>query len=277
MSKHVGYVRVLRLIIPYFFVVAFFQVVGYMIAGIDVFGGEKGRNDTDFLIVQLFGLIGTVLMLWLFRTRVDQESFKTMGFTRTKIRRDLLIGLAAGSSIVLAGFLVLIQIGEIQFVSFEFSSSELLVGLGLFVVVAVNEELLMRGYVLNNFLLSFNKYAALILTSLVFGLLHFSNPDYSFLGFVNLFLAGIFLGLPYLFNRNLWFPIAAHFSWNFVQGSVLGFDVSGVNVYSMTHQKFTVASIWNGGGFGWEGSLICTILLTVSIGVLYFIYRRFSN
>lgn len=277
MIKHVGYIRVLKLIIPYFFVVSFFQLLGYVIVGIDLFGGQRAQNDSDFLVIQLFGLTGTTLIIWLFRTKVDNESFKSLGFGKNNLSRDILIGIVAGSVIVLVGFLILIQINEIQYISSEFSFLQLLTGMSLFATVAVAEELLMRGYVLNNFLISFNKYVALFLSSFVFGLLHFMNPDYSFLSFVNLFLAGVFLGLPYLFNKNLWFPFAAHFSWNFVQGTILGFDVSGVNVYSIVDHEYTSATIWNGGGFGWEGSLICTILLTVSIGVLYFIYRRFSN
>jgi len=277
MSKHVGYIRVLKLIIPYFFVVGLFQILGYLILGIDIFGGEKAQSDTDFLVIQVFGLTGTVLILWLFRTKVDREKFVSLGFVGNKIWRDVLIGTFAGATIILVGFLILLWMGELRYVSFEFSISRFLTGMSLFAVVAINEELLMRGYVLNNFLISFNKYVALLLSALLFAMMHFSNPEYSLIAFINLFLAGVFLGLPYLFNRNLWFPIAAHFSWNFIQGTVLGFEVSGQSVSSIFRHNYENATIWNGGGFGFEGSLISIILLIMSIITLHILYKRFSD
>lgn len=277
MSKHVGYVRVLKLILPYFFVVGFFQILGYLILGIDVLSGEEARSDADFFIVQLFGLAGTILILWLFRTKLDGESFGSLGFGRDKMWRDVLVGISAGSAIIFVGFAILLWMEELRFLSFEFSLSGFLTGMSLFVIVAINEELLMRGYVLNNFLISFNKYVALLLSSLLFALMHFSNPEFSLIGFINLFLAGVFLGLPYLFNRNLWFPIAAHFSWNFVQGTVLGFEVSGKSVSSILKHNYENASIWNGGGFGFEGSIVSSILLIMSIIILHVLYTRFSD
>jgi len=73
---------------------------------------------------------------------------------------------------------------------------------------------------------SFGKPIALVVSAILFSIMHGQNPAFDYLAFINLFLAGVMLGLPYIFNKNLWFPIALHFSWNFFQ-SLFGFKVSG--------------------------------------------------
>ena len=79
------------------------------------------------------------------------------------------------------------------------------------------------------------------------------------------------LGITYLFTKNLWFAFANHFSWNFFQ-ALFGFHVSGLNIYSPIKLKIA-SSIWTGGEFGIEGSVL-SILLQMSIIVfLYFKYK----
>jgi hypothetical protein len=83
--------------------------------------------------------------------------------------------------------------------------------------VAVVEETLFRGYVLKNFMESFNKYAALIISSGLFSSMHYFNLDFDLFSFFSLFLAGILFGISYIYTKNLWFPIALHLSWNLFQ------------------------------------------------------------
>ena len=120
---------------------------------------------------------------------------------------------------------------------------------------------------------SFNKYVALILSSFLFSILHGLNPDFSFISFIDLFLAGIMLGLPYTFNKNLWFPIALHFSWNFFQ-SLFGFNVSGLDSYSLIEFSIPEPNLINGGGFGFEGSILSMIMQVIVIVVMYVVYNR---
>ena len=70
--------------------------------------------------------------------------------------------------------------------------------------------------------------------------------------------------LPYLYTRNLWFPISLHFFWNWIQGPVLGYEVSG-NRFCETlfSLRLPANNLINGGAFGFEGSLVCTVLATL--------------
>jgi hypothetical protein len=141
--------------------------------------------------------------------------------------------------------------------------------------VAVTEEVLIRGYVLKNLMVSFNKYVALIISSLLFSLIHGANPNVDWLGLVNLFLAGILLGLSYIHTRNLWFPIALHLSWNLFQ-SLFGFNVSGQDFYSLVNFTIVENSMLNGGDFGLEGSVFCFAAQLVLITGIAWYYRNES-
>ncbi|NQU54884.1 MAG: CPBP family intramembrane metalloprotease, partial [Bacteroidetes bacterium] len=144
----------------------------------------------------------------------------------------------------------------------------------LFIVVALNEEIMIRGYVLNNLLSSRNKYLALVISAIIFTAMHGLNSSLGRIALTNLFLAGILLGSAYIFTKNLWFPISLHLFWNFFQGPVLGYHVSGQQIESLFSIKLSGNEMLNGGGFGFEGSLVCTLMLVVVIGGIFFYYLR---
>lgn len=86
-----------------------------------------------------------------------------------------------------------------------------------------------------------------------------------------MFLAGVVLGLSYIYTKNLWFPIALHLSWNLFQ-ALLGFKVSGQDTYSIIEFEINEGNLLNGGAFGFEGSylsIIAQTLTIVGIGIYY--------
>nr|WP_235817831.1 CPBP family intramembrane glutamic endopeptidase [Formosa haliotis] len=91
--------------------------------------------------------------------------------------------------------------------------------------------------------------------------------------FLNLFLAGILLGITYTYTKNLWFPIALHFSWNLFQ-TLFGFNVSGQDFYSLIEFKITDNNMINGGDFGFEGSIFSVIAQVLAIGAIWFYYNK---
>ena len=135
----------------------------------------------------------------------------------------------------------------------------------------------MRGYILKNLCESFNKYIALIFSSMVFMLMHIGNPNISVLSVINLFLAGIFLGIYCIHKNNLWFPIGAHFTWNYFQGPIFGFEVSGNKVKSLFNQNLIGSDIITGGEFGFEGSILLTFLMIIGIIYLDIRYSAFAK
>lgn len=135
----------------------------------------------------------------------------------------------------------------------------------LFVFVAVNEELLTRGYVQGLIRHHYGPWPAIIVTSLIFSSMHLANDNIlqNPIPLLELFLAGILLGIAREASGSLWAPIGLHLTWNFFQGNVFGFAVSGNPVEAFVRLEPRGAEWLSGGGFGAEGSLI-TLLITAA-------------
>jgi membrane protease YdiL (CAAX protease family) len=144
----------------------------------------------------------------------------------------------------------------------------------MFIVVALNEEILMRGYVLINLMDSMNKYIALVVSSLLFSAMHLMNPNVSLVSVINLFLAGILLGIYFIHKGNLWCPIGMHLTWNFFQGPIFGFEVSGEITNSLIVQEITGPELLTGGKFGFEGSLLATVAIIVLTIVIHLKHKK---
>jgi len=157
-----------------------------------------------------------------------------------------------------------------------YSLREVLLYFLLFILVGFSEEFLMRGIWVEYLLKRHSKAIAVIISSLVFACLHLGNPGVTLLAFVNLILAGVILAQLYLFTKNLWLAVFFHLGWNFFQGPVLGFAVSGLPMHSIFLQPANITqNLLNGGSFGLEGSVIetmVTALMAVGLGVA--LWRR---
>lgn len=142
-----------------------------------------------------------------------------------------------------------------------------------FSIVAVVEELVFRKFLYSQFLRVYQSWAAVLLTSLIFSLVHSLNPSIDWLGFVNLFLSGILFSQLYILKMNLSIPIGFHLGWNFFQGSVFGFPVSGLRIDGIFAIEYRSTDFVSGGLFGLEGSIITTTVLILVVLLL----ARVSN
>lgn len=268
-----GWQRILLIILPYILIVGVFQLIGGVIAGVDMTELNVQNSSEERLIVQFFAFLGTYLVVWLFMKKVDDEKFIDMGLRFKNSTKSLFTGFSIGALIMFIGFGVLQLLDEIQFQEITFDLNEIFLTIIFFLLVSFAEEIFLRGYVLRNLMYSFNKYTALIVSSAIFSLMHSLNPNVDLLGLTNLFLAGILLGITYIHTKNLWFAIALHFSWNFFQ-VLLGFNVSGQNWYSLVKFGTTEQTLLNGGAFGFEGSILSSLAMVITIFVIIIYYRK---
>ena len=269
--NHNGWLRVLGIIIPYFIVVGVFQLIGVFIVGIDINVDPFQMTSIQKVTIKFSSLLGIFFLLWIFMKYVDKEPFIKLGFQTKNRLKDFITGLLLGAVIMAAGYVILLSLKEIYFERAQFDIKEIGISILLFIFVAVGEEVLFRGYILKNLMSSFNKYVALIVSSILFALAHGLNPNVDLFSLTNLFLAGILLGLTYIYTKNLWFPIALHLSWNLFQ-ALFGFNVSGLNSYSLIEFSIKENNLLNGGAFGFEGSMLSILfqlMAIFSIGIYY--------
>lgn len=272
-SEYKGWFRTILILLPYFFIVGIFQFIGAAIANVDSFALDSERSSGQTLIISFFSLLGTSIVIWIFMKNVDRENLIELGFHTKNRLNEFYVGFFIGAIIISSGFGLLEILDEISFQKTLFDFKELIFSILLFLIISISEEVLFRGYILRNLMRSFNKYIALIVSSLPFALLHGFNPNIDLFGLTSIFIAGIFLGITYIHTKNLWFPIALHFSWNLFQ-TLLGFNVSGQNSYSVVEFSMQEQTLLNGGKFGFEGSIISMIAMIIAIISIAFYYQR---
>ena len=262
--------------IPYVVVVGLFQLIGVHISGVEFTDVNFQQTTEQSVIIAFFGLVGTFLVVFFFMKLVDKKPLLNLGFQFQNHKKDIIIGVITGLVLMALGFWVLVFFNRLEFTITVFSRYEISLTLILFLLVALTEELLFRGYVLRYLMNSFNKNIALIISAILFSIAHALNPNMDAMSYLNLFLAGIVLGLPYIYTRNLMFPIALHFSWNFFQ-SLFGFNVSGRDSYSLIELDIIENSIVNGGEFGFEGSILSVLFQVILILIIFSFFERKRN
>ena len=277
-----GWLRAVLFFISFFIFIAVFDLIGIaIVSSISEYSFEEYISDTDLLmenkmmlLMMVCQLLGTLFTVWLFQKFINREPFTSIGLEFSGYKDDFVSGLLLGVGLIVLGFGTLYIFNFLSVASIQFSLIDQLFYLSLFAVVSLNEEIAIRGYILQNLSSSFNKYIALVLSSLVFMIMHIGNPNMSAVPLFNLFLAGLLLGVYCIHKNNLWFPIGAHITWNYFQGPVLGFEVSGNDVDSIFIQSLDGSELITGGEFGFEGSIILTVFMI--IGIVY-LDRRFSS
>jgi membrane protease YdiL (CAAX protease family) len=144
----------------------------------------------------------------------------------------------------------------------------------IFVGVAWSEELLSRGYHLQTIASGMNLFWGVLLSSAIFGVLHLGNPGANWASTLGIFLAGIFFAYGYIRTRQLWLPIGMHLGWNFFEGVVFGFPVSGLDIYPLTRIRVLGPELWTGGEFGPEAGLIVIPALVLGAVLIFFYTSR---
>jgi membrane protease YdiL (CAAX protease family) len=205
---------------------------------------------------------------------IDKTKFVDLGFRLRKRWSHLAFGLLGGFVFISLVSGILILLGAITIQDVHFIPVSQLLWIVLFAMVAVNEETFARGYLLRALMESTGKYWALLISAIVFAGLHGLNPNMSWIAMINLLIAGILLGVYYIHFKNLWFSIGIHLTWNYFQGPVWGYHVSGTTTSGIFTLQESGSTLINGGEFGFEGSLVCTIMMLVAIVAIDLWARR---
>lgn len=222
---------------------------------------------------QLASLLAVVASILFFSRFIDKEKpkfFKSM-FQSSGVFFGIVLGSA---SICLV--LIIISFSQKTKISFNGMGIEFLWYIVVFIIVAVSEELMSRGFLFTNLINNCNKYLSVFISSLIFSILHLFNASFNLIGMINVLLIGVLLCLLFLRNNNLSIPIGFHFSWNLLQGPVFGFSVSGLTtsgifeIVDVQNNKFSVSD------FGLEGSYISTIVIGIFILYFFFLNKSFS-
>lgn len=235
---------------------------------------QEGSLPSLFLerLLMLVGYLSAAVLVLRWRNL----PLSLLGMSLRGRGKDLLAGLGVAVLLYAVGFGTSLLMGTVEIASVQWVPRDLLGTLLFFLLVAVTEEVMLRGFVLGRMLSAgMNRFVALFLSSALFSAMHLFNPNFALLPFVNILLAGCLLGASFLYTRNLCFPVVLHWFWNWLQGPVLGYEVSGMDSgETLLTLRLTGSDLLTGGSFGFEGSLLCTVLLVVGTLAIVAYYER---
>ena len=254
-------------------------VFGTIVGIASGFFGSLNRSLIWGQIVNFIVITGSVYVA---RRWLDKRSFESLGL---KLDRHTLIDILAGIGItfIQMGFIyvLMLGLGWLTFEGFAWEFDPLNVVISgvvtffiVFIIVGWNEELLSRGYHLQTIASGLNLFWGVIISSAVFGLLHLGNPNATWVSAAGIFFAGVYLAYGYIRTKQLWLSIGLHIGWNFFEGVVFGFPVSGLDIYALTRVKVQGPEIWTGGAFGPEAGLIVLPSLTLGAILIYLYTMR---
>lgn len=246
--------------------------------GPDELNALLGAASPATFAVSVATLVATVLSVWIMRRWFDGPALLDLGLRRRPgWVADTLIGLALGPVMFLAILLVLLLFGWAGAAAGNIGPSSLLVALATFTLVAISEEIFARGWVFQVLERGRGTRAAVLGSAGIFAVLHGFNPGFGWAALVGLFLAGLLFAQAYLVTRQLWLPIALHLSWNFSQGPIFGFPVSGLPGEGLLTVRTSGPAVVTGGSFGPEAGLVLLVGIALAAACLYVLGRRRST
>ncbi|GAB4531575.1 MAG: type II CAAX endopeptidase family protein [Anaerolineales bacterium] len=226
---------------------------------------------------QIVELLSLTLSVYLARRYLDRRSFGSFGLPLDRnMPGDMLAGVLIAGVMMGVIFLLHLLFGWTKTVAYAWQSmppSAVLGKLGfwllIFLIVGWKEELWMRAYWLQNLADGLNVPWAVFLSSAVFGLLHLGNPNATWVSALGILLAGVFLALPWVWTRRLWLSIGLHLGWNFFEGAIFGFPVSGLDTFRLLQPVIRGPKLWTGGAFGPEAGLVVIPALLLGAALVW--------
>ncbi|MEN8905467.1 MAG: type II CAAX endopeptidase family protein [Clostridiales bacterium] len=269
------FIVIISMMFIYPIIEIFFYILTLLgIEGVYVFSSSEENSLVLNAIANFLTLGIGVLVIWVL---FEGKKIKEIGLTKFKYGyKNFILGFTMGSFAIVSIVTCLMITNSIS-IKLSDINLKLLISMIIefmcFMLVGISEEIFFRGYCINVLKQTKNKYFIIIVSSIIFGLMHSMNPNVSFLAVVNIVLAGFMFTLMYVKTDNLWLSIGYHISWNYLQGNIFGFRVSGIDTKSILKTEVYKDSFINGGSFGLEGGLITTIILVLAILFVLYIYR----
>ena len=171
-------------------------------------------------------------------------------------------------------FVTFLYFDLLTITQFSWTNGNLVTTILMLAAGAIGEEIIFRSFFINglNFFLKSTTLIILI-TALFFCIVHIFNEGSTILSTISAFMGGIMYAFAFIKTKKLWLPVGLHFSWNFFQGFVYGFPVSGFVIEGFIKVNISGQEFWTGGEYGPEGGLIGIFARFVVIFTIWIIFK----
>lgn len=233
------------------------------------------NNEKIQMLFNLYGEILFIVITCIYVKSAEKRSLTSIGLNK-KVS-DYGYGMLIGSILITLSVIGAIIFKGIEYKGFyeNINYINILIFLGGFIIQGATEEIMIRGFLMTSLTKKVSLKASVIITSVLFTVLHFGSllegkPIFILIGIINLFLISLVFSLLIIKRKNIWSACAAHSVWNFLLYNVYGLNVSGIAEVKESIFKFNVnkESIFNGGSFGLESSLLTIFVLFITVMIM---------
>ncbi|WP_407454357.1 CPBP family intramembrane glutamic endopeptidase [Methanobrevibacter sp.] len=223
----------------------------------------------------LVGFIIVPIVIYLFVTKIEKRSWRSIGFSKGNAVSSTLTGLLIGFLMFCAVVILGMLLGQYSFNGFDSSTIIFLIpSFIIFAIQCFGEEIYTRGWTMTYFSKRHSVITAIIINCIIFVVPHLGNSGFDFLSIVNIFLFGILFAVMFWRFDNIWICCGAHTAWNFSQGIIFGFHVSGLTTPSLLKFSQVNNNIIGGGVFGPESGLIATLVVVIVLILMVYYTKK---
>lgn len=238
-------------------------------------------NDAVRILVRRLIVCGTQISLFFLWIKfIEKRPVRAAGFQAGKPLKSYLTGFFIGIGAITAITVILVLSGAVRLQFYKMGCGYIVLNLLTlaigWIVQSASEEIAVRGWLIPRLENRSSPVRAVLITAVIFGILHLFNSGVTVLSFLNLTLSGIFFAGYAIISENIWGVCGLHFAWNLALGNIYGFSVSGItdNGISVLSAQQLHSELLTGGKFGPEGGAVTTMLLLVAIGIVIYQWKR---
>ncbi|MEM7033519.1 MAG: CPBP family intramembrane glutamic endopeptidase [Chloroflexota bacterium] len=246
-----------------------------------IVGQVQPQSAVDMMLFLITAFFGIYVLVGLWVRFFEGRPIGSLGLSTEHPFRQFWRGFLIGAGMFILAVLPGMGFGLFTLEVGPVFTTSVLTGVGLvligWLVQGSAEEFIFRGWIFPVISARYSLWLGILLSSLLFAVAHSLNPNIGWLAVLNLFLFGVFTALYALNEESIWGVCGIHAVWNWVQGNLLGLEVSGSRPgdVSLFVIKETGADMLTGGAFGPEGGLMVTAVLGIGIIVVFLVaYRK---
>jgi hypothetical protein len=258
-------------------------IVVHLIIALLVANGILAQNKELFTLLEHSFSFGFILLSVFFWVKfIEKRKIISMGFYKESWIKKYITGILIGLGLMSTVVLILFMLGDItvETKSLQPVGMAALINIPIifigWLIQGATEEVVTRGWLMNVLGAKYNITVGLVTSALLFGALHLMNPSINYIALLNIILVGIFFGLCVIYTNSLWLVCGIHGAWNFAQGNLFGFAVSGNKAGAGTLIDLNLVGNTNitGGEFGPEAGLVCSFVLLAATLILLLLKKK---
>ena len=264
------------------FFLGFAALANAIVFGVTALIGGKPAPGLgrEFLLIGSIALVMTVSLPF-GRRWLDKRGTRSLGLRWDSLAvKDLIFGYALSGLMASTVFGVLVWTDSLVVESFAWNDSGFVAPLlgyfFVYVLVGWWEELFFRGYLWDNLKDGLGLGIAIVVSCVLYGVVHMVNPNANLLSGTIIVLFGFMRLYGLLSTRQLWLSMGMHMGWNFFQGTVFGFAASGYDAFHLVQHTTSGPSWLTGGDFGPEASLVTIPVVLLALGAMHLWATRVS-